>query len=152
MKIAHTLLAMPLLGACAVAILLWESLPFEAPIGLALAAILHLGPFGFAFHMTMQGAQRGRLARLMVGVCFAVLLGYLPLTLLINRVDGEGLQYLLALYPVYSWSVVAIMTLIGIGADAIVNRMSRSTSNISLDADTQRQNAASSQLPRFEQL
>ena len=102
--------------------------------------------------MTLQGAQDGRSVRLVVAAIFSVLLGYLPVMLLVDPVDGEGLQYLLVLYPLYSWSVVAIMTLIGICADAIARLMSRSTSNISLGADTQQKDAAARQLPRAGQL
>jgi Ca2+-binding RTX toxin-like protein len=52
-------------------------------------------------------------------MCYSILLGTPATVGLIGTWDGGGLQYLLALLPLYLWSVTVIMTFIGIAADAL---------------------------------
>ena len=114
-------LAFPLAGAAATALALWQSLPSSTPLrgedGLWLAA-LEL-PFAFAFHMIWSAQRVGNGPRLIVGGVFSVLLCLPAIICFASNVDGEAAQFVLLLAPVYQWVVVALMTLLGIGLDAL---------------------------------
>ena len=127
MKITHSLLVFPLLGEVVLAFLLWKSSLFDSYLSFALVLILYSLPFGLAFFITFDGAQRGRIALLVVGTFSSLVLAYFPVLLVIGPVDGESLVYLLFAYPVFSWPFALVMSLIGIGADALVRRFSGPT-------------------------
>lgn len=121
MRIAHLLLSLPVIGACAMAALAWTSGFITWPVdGRQVVYSLALTlPFAFAYFMILQGIQQDRPLRAVVGVCHSILLGSPPTLILFQPLDGESTLYFLVLSPLYLWTVVALMTLIGIAADAL---------------------------------
>jgi hypothetical protein len=121
MRIAHLLLSLPVIGVCAMVTLActsgfitWPVDGWQVVYSLALAL-----PFAFAFFMILQGIHKDRPLRAVVGVCNSILLGTPPTFILFEPMDGEGKLYILALFPLYLWTVVAVMSLIGIASDAL---------------------------------
>jgi hypothetical protein len=112
MRPEHGNLVLPLGGAGAMAVLLWKSLFLSLPLGETefIWLVVFLLPFVIASLITFRGTMTGQEDVLAVGRYFSLLLGApAVLCLVTGFTSGEGLQYLLALSPLYSWPVTAIM-------------------------------------------
>lgn len=112
-------LVLPLVGACMLAALIWKSLFITPPLtdGMYLWIVVLLLPFVVAFFSALQ-CVRTRL-RQSIGLLHSVFLSTPPAIGLIDNWNGE----IIALLPIYLWSVTVIMTLAGIVADALSSKI-----------------------------
>lgn len=134
-------LVLPIAGAGLTAALMWISLFITFPLdtGAYLWGTALLLPFFLAFLMAFQGIQPGRRHLCNVGICYSILLSAPAMIGLIGTWDGGGLQYLLALLPLYLWSVTVIMTFVGIAADALTSAKRAREAVSSVDASVSAQ-------------
>jgi hypothetical protein len=118
-----TLLALPLVGACMMAALIWKSLFIVAPLteGMYLWLVVLLLPFGLAFLSNWRYARTSNKLCQGIGVLHSILLGMPAVIGFVGNWNGE----IFALLPIYLWPVTAVMTLTGIGADALSSKYRR---------------------------
>lgn len=101
--------------------LLWKSLFITLPMnefGYIWATVLLL-PFGVSFLLTLKGTFPGQSDVLHISRYFSVLLGApAALCLATGFTSGEGIQFIIALSPVYLWPVTVAMVVVSATAGA----------------------------------